>query len=560
MPHERIADTLRLMQHRPDDFVDGAMAREISLRDGEIPMFAVGRIDRVGGTYALNVIVNDSRTGASIVRAGVDVSSLDTVLDGVRTLAVKIRTAVGEDRRQIDADAQLAKVTTSSLEALQAYTRGVALINERRDSAAELPLREAIRIDPGFASALIMLAHCVHNQGRPKDEYLSLAERAFQVSEGLPPREKYFITGSYYDLSGELEQSIPAYEALVREHPNDFWGVNNLMLAYHETGRYREEVPFLSRIAALRPNDFTTTVVMAVRLIVDAGDVVSARRLVDRAANLEPPNNPFTPSRVAWLKVFPAFELWAGGRLAEATRRLDDLAAEAPGSDDFDLAIGLMNLSLGRLRAAEDAFHSMSFDSERQELLAAAALARDDIDGARAALLADSRLVDPPPPDRAFSKWTFHLWTMIRAGLVKEAEAYAAHGQFDADPTGWIDAELAAARGEIDVAIPSLENARERLAPGNGQTLVAIETLGEALIRRGDLRAAEAVFLSLGVTRSTTYGTTGSRGYLWLRMRARLLWLERQLGHSDRVAQIEQELRQLLQVADPDFALLRALH
>ena len=85
VPHERIADTLRLMQRRPDDFVDGAMAREISLRDGEIPMFAVGRIDRVGGTYALNVTVNDSRTGASIVRAGVDVASLDTVLDGVRT-------------------------------------------------------------------------------------------------------------------------------------------------------------------------------------------------------------------------------------------------------------------------------------------------------------------------------------------------------------------------------------------------------------------------------------------------------------------------------------------
>ena len=75
------------------------------------------------------------------------------------------------------------------------------------------------------------------------------------------------------------------------------------------------------------------------------------------------------------------------------------------------------------------------------------------------------------------SKAAFNVWTMIRAGLVKEAEAYAARGQFDRDPTGWIHAELAAARGEIDVAIPSLDVVRGKLAPGNMQTLIAIETL-----------------------------------------------------------------------------------
>ena len=110
------------------------------------------------------------------------------------------------------------------------------------------------------------------------------------------------------------------------------------------------------------------------------------------------------------------------------------------------------------------------------------------------------------------------------------------------------------------MAIPSLERARERLAPGNGQTVIAIETLGEALIRRGDLRGAEEVFRSLGDTRSTTYGSFGSRGYIWLRMRGRLLWLERQLGHSARAREIEEELRQLLQVADRDFGLLRLLN
>ena len=38
-------------------------------------------------------------------------------------------------------------------------------------------------------------------------------------------------------------------------------------------------------------------------------------------------------------------------------------------------------------------------------------------------------------------------------------------------------AGFAAARGEIDIAIPTLELVREKLAPGNGQTVIAIETL-----------------------------------------------------------------------------------
>jgi uncharacterized membrane protein len=56
----------------------------------------------------------------------------------------------------------------------------------------------------------------------------------------------------------------------------------------------------------------------------------------------------------------------------------------------------------------------------------------------------------------------------------------------------------------------------------------------------------------LGRSGATESGGCGSRG--------RLLWLQRQLGHSARAREIEEELRQLLQVADRDFALLRLLN
>jgi len=230
-------------------------------------------------------------------------------------------------------------------------------------------------------------------------------------------------------------------------------------------------------------------------------------------------------------------------------------------NDETAVAIGRMNLALGRVSAAENAFRTMSIDSGRQEMLAAAALARGNLESARDTIRADTNLLDPRRhgPVITFGKDTFILWVMLRAGLIKEAEAYVRLGFFDKDPTRWMNAELMAARGELDAAMPLLDEAIGKLAPGNPQTLMAIETLGARLIERGDLWGARRVLLSAGPA-STTYHSSGSRGYIWLRVRARLLYVERRLGHAREARQIEQELEQLLQVADGDCrSTLKAL-
>lgn len=556
VPHERTGDTLRLMRRDANARIDGPTAREICLRDGQIAVFVTGRVDRIRNGYELDVTAKNSETGASIARASVDVSGLDDVLDGIRTVASRIRTSLGERRQQVEADMRLEQVTTSSLDALRAYTRGVSFVNEGRNAAAELPLRDAIRLDPSFSSAYIMLAHCLNNQGRTKDEFVPLASRALDQSSNLPSREKYFIIGSYYDLIGEMDKAIAAYEALVREHPTDFWGLNNLLLAYRESGRYQEEIPLIPRWAALRPSDFATNKNAAVRSIVDAGDVAQARKLLDRAAALERPNLPLTSlgesNGDAWITVFPAFELWSNHQIVEAAARLDAIAAHAATNDAMALQIGVMNLALGRASAAEDAFLTMSIGSGRQELLAAAALVRGNVEAARDAIRGDTHLLDPARRV-AFSngKEALILWTILRAGLVKEAESYARIGFFDADPTRWINSELMAARGELDTAIPLLDDVISKLAPGNMQTLIAIETLASGLIDRGDLWSARRVLLSAGAS-STTYHSGGSRGYIWLRLRARLLYVERRLGHAREAGEIDRQLQQMLQVADPE--------
>ena len=95
--------------------------------------------------------------------------------------------------------------------------------------------------------------------------------------------------------------------------------------------------------------------------------------------------------------------------------------------------------------------------------------------------------------------------------------------------------------------------------PANPVALRSLDSLAELRIDRGELESAEARLKRTDNGQRRMYLTSGSTGYYWLCARTWLLRIERRLGHADRAAQIEQELRQLLVVSDPDFVLLKEL-
>jgi tetratricopeptide (TPR) repeat protein/tRNA A-37 threonylcarbamoyl transferase component Bud32 len=559
VPPERIGDTLGLMKRPPSTPLDAPTARELCLRDGSIPMYATGRIDRVGTNYTIHATIARAATGAAVAQETIDVGAIDGVLDGVRTLAARIRTAVGDDRRQVEADARLERVTTGSLDALREYTAGMALVDERRWPAAELRLAEAVRLDPSFASAMIMLADGRRTAlRRPSTEYLPLAERAFQLARGLPSRERYYIEGTYYLLIGDTTSATAALEALTREYPNDFWGLFKLADAYDGTGRYRDEIPISRRMAALRPNDFIALLENAAALVVIGGGLPDAHQIADRASRLERPGGVAGDVYGAWLDQFPAFEAWAEGRIADAASLLDALGARRPVSDRHAFGLGQMNLALGRVQAAERAFQSMSSPAEREAMLAYAALARGDVSGARAALVRAAPQLMPALGVGSFGRAAVMCWSLLRTGLLEECRRLGAQRPLTMDGAHWIVGEIAAADRDHDAALPILQHVR-RQAPGLPHMFLAIDTLAGIYEQRGDLEAAADALRQSDGAQHAVYPQSGAGGFWWLQTRAHLLKIERRLGHRDRADAISRELQHLLAVADPDFVLRQAV-
>ena len=289
VPPERIGDTLRLMRQPPDAALDRERGLEVALRDGDIRAVLTGHVEKLDSTYLLATSIVDPTTGVTVASVTQEASEPEIVA-GIRQLSNDVRATLGEALSSIEVtDEQLAPVTTPSLRALQLYSQADAVIagrgGQNGDAIAEALLQQAVADDPDFASAYTHLAWAVRNQGRP-EESRPYATRAFELAETTSDRERYFILGSYHHMFDRVEESITAYEALLRLHPDHYWATRNLAAQYQQLGQHEQALRLNIRRADLRPNDYLVNVSAARAVISVVGDIVQARTYVDRAQAL----------------------------------------------------------------------------------------------------------------------------------------------------------------------------------------------------------------------------------------------------------------------------------
>lgn len=115
---------------------------------------------------------------------------------------------------------QLSQATTSSLEAYRAYLDGVRFLNSWKLPDAEAAFARAVALDSTFALAWHKRSLGLGWSEAGGPAYVSSAERAFALSERLPPRERALVEGHYHLVRGlggaNLNQpSGPAYQAAI---------------------------------------------------------------------------------------------------------------------------------------------------------------------------------------------------------------------------------------------------------------------------------------------------------------------------------------------------------
>jgi serine/threonine protein kinase/tetratricopeptide (TPR) repeat protein len=237
VPDSKVQQTLKLMGKPPDTRLTSDIGREICQR-AHVKAMLTGSIAPLGSEYVITLEAVNAATGDSLAQVQEQAATKEQVLNALGVGAGKLRGNLGESLASIQKfDKPLQEVTTSSLEALKAFTQADEL-REKGDALQPVPLyQRAIALDPNFATAYARLGNQYLTVGEA-DLARQNFQKAFELRERASEREKFYITVKYYDGTGQWEQAIQALELYIQTYPSDMTPHVNLAVAYQVLGDF----------------------------------------------------------------------------------------------------------------------------------------------------------------------------------------------------------------------------------------------------------------------------------------------------------------------------------
>jgi serine/threonine protein kinase/tetratricopeptide (TPR) repeat protein len=238
---QRVAQTLSLMNQPAQAKLTRQLTREVCQRIGGAASIE-GSISSLGSQYVLGLKAVNCGTGEFISDEQVTANGKEEVLKVLGDAATRLRTKLGESLASVQKyDALPENVTTSSLEALQAYALGNQMIDVVNDYAAGIPLlQRAVSLDPNFAMAYLRLGQSYQPMSE-NDLAAENARKAYELRERTSESEKLAIS-SFYELvvTGNLEAARTSYQLWAQTYPSDEEPPTYLWVTFAFIGDYEK--------------------------------------------------------------------------------------------------------------------------------------------------------------------------------------------------------------------------------------------------------------------------------------------------------------------------------
>jgi serine/threonine protein kinase len=245
---QRVAQTLALMNQSKHARLTPELAREVCQRTASAASIE-GAISSLGSQYVLGLKAINCRTGDVFSDEQVTANGKEQVLEALGKAASNLREKLGESLASVQKyDAIPENVTTSSLEALQAYAIGNHTSDVINDFPAAIPFfQRAISLDPNFAMAYLRLGQSYQPIGEG-DLCAENTRKAYELRSHTSESEHLAIS-SFYELvvTGNLDAARTSYQLWAQTFPHDEEPQANLWIIYAFLGDYDN-----SHAAALR--------------------------------------------------------------------------------------------------------------------------------------------------------------------------------------------------------------------------------------------------------------------------------------------------------------------
>ena len=255
LSERKVIETLKLMGRPAADRLTPEVAHEICQRTGSKAMLT-GSIAGLGSQYVIGLKAVNCDTGDLLAGAQEQAASKEAVLKALDAAAVSLRGKLGESLSSVQKYATpVEEATTTSLEALKAYSLAEKTRNAKGDNAALPFYRRTVELDPKLAMAYRALASVYANMneiGRAAE----VGRKAYELREKVSERERFSIEGWYYTtVTGELERGAQTFELWKETYPRDEVPYIDLGFIYSCLGNYQKSLEEGREALRLEPND-----------------------------------------------------------------------------------------------------------------------------------------------------------------------------------------------------------------------------------------------------------------------------------------------------------------
>jgi eukaryotic-like serine/threonine-protein kinase len=268
LPEDKARETLHFMNRQSNEKITRELAREIAQRRG-LKAILAGQIDKLDQHYAITLEALNSQTGESLTRTMIEAEGKDQVIRALGQAALKLREEMGESLSTIEKfNTSSEQATTSSLEALKAYSLGYEQLNQHANTREVLQLlQRAIQLDPNFAMAhySLALAYAALDQSKLSAEACA---RAYTLSNRVSERERLTVTALYHTLvTGEHEKGLETYKLMAQTYPNSAVPHLGLASMYRQTGQLQLALNEAEAAITLDPQEVIPHLIRATALL-----------------------------------------------------------------------------------------------------------------------------------------------------------------------------------------------------------------------------------------------------------------------------------------------------
>jgi serine/threonine protein kinase/tetratricopeptide (TPR) repeat protein len=254
LSEERIQQTLKLMEQSPNARLSPEIAREVCQRTTSSAVLN-GAVAQIGSQYTLILKAVNCATGDTLASVQEQASDKNHVLDALAKAGSDMRGKLGESLASVAKyDTPLQQASTSSLEALQAFSLGRKLTGANDFAASIAPLQRAIKLDPNFAMAYAALGTAYNNIGEA-GMAAEAGKKAYELRDRASEREKLYIDSHYYNfVTGDMVQAAKSYEAWLQSYPRDEVPYTNLGSIEALLGKYDKSLDYGQQSFRLNPS------------------------------------------------------------------------------------------------------------------------------------------------------------------------------------------------------------------------------------------------------------------------------------------------------------------